>query len=74
MDIFSLLIGAISGGALVAVFFQFNRKTASDLTDVSFYKTELENAKAETAAMRIRVESLIDEKATTDPGVFECNE
>ncbi len=43
MDIFSLLIGAISGGALVAVFFQFNRKTASDLTDVSFYKTELEN-------------------------------
>ena len=65
MDIFSLLIGAISGGALVAVFFQFNRKTASDLTDVSFYKTELENAKAETAAMRVRVESLIDEKATT---------
>jgi DNA recombination protein RmuC len=65
MDILSLFIGAISGGALVAFVFILNRKTASDQTDVSFYKKELENEKAETAAMRLRVESLIDEKATT---------
>ena len=65
MDILSLFIGAISGGAIVAFVFTLNRKTASDQTDVSFYKIELENAKAETAAMRVRVESLIDEKATT---------
>jgi DNA recombination protein RmuC len=65
MDILSLFIGAISGGALVAFVFIMNRKTASDQTDVSFYKTELENMKAETAAMRVRIESLIQEKATT---------
>jgi len=65
MDILSLFIGAISGGALVAFVFMLNRKTASDQTDVSFYKKELENEKAETSAMRLRVESLIDEKATT---------
>jgi len=65
MDILSLLVGAISGGALVAIVFLFNRKTSSEQIDVSFFKTELENAKSETNNMRVRVESLIHEKATT---------
>ena len=65
MDILSLFIGSISGGALVAIFFLLNRKSSSTQNDVSFFKAELENAKAELNAMRLRVESLIQEKATT---------
>jgi DNA recombination protein RmuC len=65
MDILSLIIGAVSGGALVAVFYQLNRKSSSGQNDVSFFKAELENAKAELNTMRVRVESLIHEKATT---------
>ena len=65
MDILSLLVGAIAGGALVAIAFLLNRKTSSEQIDVSFYKTELEHAKSETNNMRVRVESLIHEKATT---------
>lgn len=64
MDILSLAIGAISGGALVAIFFLLNRKTNDNQNDVSFYKSELENAKAETNTMRVRIESLIHEIAT----------
>ena len=65
MEILSLLVGAIAGGALVAMAFLLNRKTSSEQIDVSFYKTELEHAKSETNNMRMRVESLIHEKATT---------
>lgn len=65
MDILSLLIGAISGGAIVAGFYQLNRKSSSSQNDISFFKAELENAKAELNNMRVRVESLIHEKATT---------
>jgi DNA recombination protein RmuC len=65
MDILSLLIGAISGGAIVAGLYQFNRKASSNENDNSFFKSELENAKAELNNMRVRVESLIHEKATT---------
>ena len=64
MDILSLLVGAISGGALVAIAFLFNKKTTFEQIDVSFYKTELENAKSEANGMRVRIESLIHEKAT----------
>jgi len=65
MDIFSLFIGAISGGAFVAGLYQLNRKSANGQNDVNFFKSELENAKAELNTMRVRVESLIHEKATT---------
>ncbi len=65
MDILSLFIGALSGGALVAGLYQLNRKSSSNQNDVSFFKNELENAKAELNGMRIRIESLIQEKATT---------
>jgi len=65
MDILSLLIGAISGGAIVAGLYQSNRKASSNENDNSFFKSELENAKAELNNMRVRVESLIHEKATT---------
>jgi DNA recombination protein RmuC len=65
MDTISLLVGAILGGAIVALAFLLKRKTGTESNDNSFYKTELENAKAETANMRIRIESLIHEKATT---------
>ncbi len=64
MDILSLAIGAISGGALVAIFFLLNRKTNDNQNDVSFYKSELENAKTEANTMRTRIESLIHEIAT----------
>ncbi len=65
MDILSLLIGAISGGAIVAGLYQLNRKSSSSQNDISFFKAELENAKSELNNMRVRVESLIHEKATT---------
>jgi DNA recombination protein RmuC len=64
MDILSLLIGAISGGALVTIFFLLNRKPNESQNDISFYKSELENTKAETNNMRARIESLIQEIAT----------
>ena len=64
MDILSLAIGAVSGGTLVALFFILNRKSASNQNDASFYKSELENAKAEANTMRVRIESLIHEIAT----------
>jgi DNA recombination protein RmuC len=64
MDILSLAIGAISGGALVTIFFLLNKKPASNQNDVAFYKSELENAKAEANTMRVRIESLIHEIAT----------
>ena len=64
MDILSLAIGAISGGALVAIFFLLNRKSNDNQNDIAFYKSELENAKAETNTMRVRIESLIHEIAT----------
>lgn len=65
MDILSLIVGAISGGAVVAGLYQLNRKSSSGQNDVTFFKAELENAKAELNTMRVRVESLIHEKATT---------
>lgn len=65
MDILSLLIGAIIGGSIVAGLYQLNRKSSSSQNDISFFKSELENAKAELNTMRVRVESLIHEKATT---------
>ena len=65
MDILSLTIGAISGGTLTAIIFLLNRKARGNQNDVTFYKSELENSKAECNAMRVRVESLIQEKATT---------
>ena len=65
MDILSLIVGAISGGAIVAGLYQLNRKSSSGQNDVTFFKAELENAKAELNTMRVRVESLIQEKATT---------
>ena len=65
MDILSLFIGAVSGGAIVAGLYQLNRKSSSGQNDVAFFKAELENAKAELNTMRVRVESLIHEKATT---------
>ena len=65
MDILSLIIGAVSGGAIVAGLYQLNRKSSSGQNDVSFFKAELENTKAELNTMRVRVESLIHEKATT---------
>lgn len=65
MDILSLFIGAVSGGAIVAGLYQLNRKSSSGQNDVTFFKAELENAKAELNTMRVRVESLIHEKATT---------
>lgn len=64
MDILSLTIGAISGGALVAIFFLLNRKSNDNQNDISFYKSELENAKTEANTMRARIESLIHEIAT----------
>ncbi|MFM1772901.1 MAG: hypothetical protein RLZZ71_2043 [Bacteroidota bacterium] len=64
MDILSLTIGAISGGALVAIFFLLNRKSNDNQNDISFYKSELENAKTEANTMRTRIESLIHEIAT----------
>jgi len=65
MDILSLIVGAISGGGIVASLFFLNRKSSSNQNDASFFKAELENAKAELNTMRVRVESLIQEKATT---------
>ncbi len=65
MDILSLIVGAISGGAVVAGLFLLNRKSSSSQGDAAFFKAELENAKAELSTMRVRVESLIQEKATT---------
>lgn len=65
MDILSLFIGAIAGGTIVAALYQLNRKSTTDQNDISFFKSELENAKAELNSMRSRVESLIHEKATT---------
>ena len=65
MDILSLFIGAVSGGAIVAGLYQLNRKSSTGQNDVAFFKAELENAKAELNTMRVRIESLIHEKATT---------
>jgi DNA recombination protein RmuC len=65
MDILSLIVGAISGGGIVASLFFLNRKSSSHQNDASFFKAELENTKAELNTMRVRVESLIQEKATT---------
>ncbi len=63
MDILSFFVGAILGGTLVAIAFLFNRKPSSEQIDVSFYKSELENTKSEMNNMRVRIESLIHEKA-----------
>jgi DNA recombination protein RmuC len=65
MDILSLAVGAVSGGLIVALLYKLNRKSPSNQNDASFFKAELENAKAEMNTMRVRVESLIHEKATT---------
>jgi DNA recombination protein RmuC len=65
MDTLSLIIGAISGGALVAIFYRFNQKSNPPQNDMSFFKNEIENSKVELNSMRVRIESLIHEKATT---------
>lgn len=65
MDILSLAVGAISGAALTTIIFLLNRKSKSNQNDVVFFKAELENSKAECNTMRVRLESLIQEKATT---------
>jgi DNA recombination protein RmuC len=65
MDTLSLLIGAISGAAIAAFTFLVFRKSNSSQNDSSFFKDELDNAKNELSSMRVRVESLIHEKATT---------
>ena len=65
MDILSLAVGAISGAALTTIIFLLNRKSNSNQNDVIFFKAELENSKAECNTMRVRLESLIQEKATT---------
>ena len=66
MDIISLLVGAVLGGAVVMAVFLLNRKNPSLQNDSNFIKAELENTKAELNNMRVRVESLIHEKATTN--------
>jgi hypothetical protein len=43
MDTLSLIIGAISGGALVAIFYRFNQKSNPPQNDMSFFKNEIEN-------------------------------
>jgi len=73
MDIISLVVGAISGGAIVTVVFLINRKPVSNQNDISFYKAELENAKAESNNSRTRVEALIHEKATTIASLEAAN-
>ena len=65
MDILSLAVGAISGAALTTIILLLNRKSNSNQNDVVFFKAELENSKAECNTMRVRLESLIQEKATT---------
>jgi DNA recombination protein RmuC len=65
MDTLSLFIGAISGGALVALFYRFNQKSNPPQNDISFFKNEIENSKTELNSMRVRIELLIHEKATT---------
>ena len=65
MDTLSLAVGAISGVALTTIIFLLNRKSNGNQNDITFFKAELENSKAECNTMRVRVESLIQEKATT---------
>jgi len=65
MDILSLVIGAFSGAAIATVFFLLNKKNPSSSNDSTFLKDELEKTKAELNNMRVRVESLIHEKAST---------
>ena len=64
MDTISLITGAFIGAALTALAFLLSRKTQSTQNDSAFYKSELENAKAESNTMRVRIESLIQEIAT----------
>ena len=64
MDTISLITGAFIGAALTALAFLLSRKTQSTQNGSAFYKSELENAKAESNTMRIRIESLIQEIAT----------
>ncbi|MFM2317243.1 MAG: hypothetical protein RLZZ155_1575 [Bacteroidota bacterium] len=64
MDTFSLIIGALSGAALASFAFLLTRKSTPTSNDAAFYKSELENAKAESNTMRVRIESLIQEIAT----------
>jgi len=64
MDIISLITGAIIGAALTTLAFLLSRKSASTQNNSTFYKSELENAKAESNTMRVRIESLIQEIAT----------
>lgn len=63
MEILSLVVGAASGGLLVTLIFLIYRKN-TDQNNTKFYKAELENAKAESNTMRLRVEALIQEIAT----------
>ena len=64
MDIISLITGAVIGAALTTLAFLLSRKSASTQNNSTFYKSELENAKAESNTMRVRIESLIQEIAT----------
>jgi DNA recombination protein RmuC len=64
MDTFSLIAGALSGAAITSFVFLISRKSAPSSNDANFYKSELENAKAESNTMRVRIESLIQEIAT----------
>ena len=65
MDILSLVIGALSGAAIATLVFLLNKKNPSTSNDSSFLKDELEKTKTELNNTRVRVESLIHEKATT---------
>lgn len=65
MDMLSLFVGALLGGALVAVLNRLSRKNTPAASDAIFLEKELEKNKAELQNMRIRIESLIHEKATT---------
>jgi DNA recombination protein RmuC len=64
MDIISLITGGVIGAALTTLAFLLSRKSASTQNNSTFYKSELENAKAESNTMRVRIESLIQEIAT----------
>jgi DNA recombination protein RmuC len=65
MDILSLLVGAILGGVIVAILFLVRKKQTSTSNESIFLQDELQKTKAELNNIRVRVESLIHEKATT---------
>jgi DNA recombination protein RmuC len=64
MEILSLIVGAIAGGSLIAIIFLLKRNSMANQSDPRFYRAELENSKAESNAMRLRIESLVQEIAT----------